>query len=474
MGASRQGSRFMFMCCVCASRLQPGFLMFYTCLLHGFASFTKGVTPVQDGVDPSQPSGALLRGSCGYGAFSRKTWPFWSVATASASNFALLGKGSSGCGACLQKCAQRQQNSAQPVVFVGDICTSCAPGQISVHAAFFNDSIGDPSSGTLPVQFRQVECQPPRGMVMRVTDYSVSGDGSIRVVPTQVAGTGTLDSVELRASAGEGVSDRAHAWRPMNNSFGAAWELSDLYPPPFDLRLRDNVGRTVIVNNAIPEPAVGDYATDAQFSTADRPGGSSEVAQGTPLLPQPGSALAPAPAPMQDGASGDPSIQPFEMAHRPPLVGLVRTPSPAPQLIQLPFSNFVIPNATGLTSFLMNGNTSQTVFAPTNSAWKGQPDTRSSRALTNLMLFHMALGNRDVSSFHTVAAAGGQDSKLDYSGAVPMDTLQGNSVYIRPNADKGGLLVGDSARAAGTPTNFAQATCSGSVYGLDIVLSPPT
>lgn len=35
------------------------------------------------------------------------------------------------------------------------------------------------------------------------------------------------------------------------------------------------------------------------------------------------------------------------MAHRPPLVGLVRTPSPAPQLIQLPFSNFVIPNATG-------------------------------------------------------------------------------------------------------------------------------
>ncbi len=79
-----------------------------------------------------------------------------------------------------------------------------------------------------------------------------------------------------------------------------------------------------------------------------------------------------------------------------------------------------------------------------------------------------------MSSFHTVAAAGGQDSKLDYNGAVPMDTLQGNSVYIRPNADKGGLLVGDSARAAGTPTNFAQATCSGSVYGLGIVLSPPT
>ena len=40
-------------------------------------------------------------------------------------------------------------------------------------------------------------------MVMRVTDYSVSGDGSIRVVPMHVAGSGTLQRVELRASAGE-------------------------------------------------------------------------------------------------------------------------------------------------------------------------------------------------------------------------------------------------------------------------------
>ena len=49
----------------------------------------------------------------------------------------------------------------------------------------------------------QVECQPPGEMVMRVTDYSVSGNGSIRVVPMHVAGSGTLQSVELRTSAGE-------------------------------------------------------------------------------------------------------------------------------------------------------------------------------------------------------------------------------------------------------------------------------
>ncbi len=177
-------------------------------------------------MDPVVPSGALLRGSCGYGAFSRDNWPFWSVATASAYNFALLGKGSSGCGACLQvscsgsvrhlnpeifclahsyqplrscntsshhlsstlelrrvkqccshnlltlctkhddfhpyasigaqpRCAERQADSAQPVVLVGDICTSCQPGDISIHVPYFNNSIGDPNRGPLPVQFRQ-------------------------------------------------------------------------------------------------------------------------------------------------------------------------------------------------------------------------------------------------------------------------------------------------------------------------------
>ena len=39
--------------------------------------------------------------------------------------------------------------------------------------------------------------------MVRVTEYSLSGEGFIRVVPTQVAGTGTLHSMELRASAGE-------------------------------------------------------------------------------------------------------------------------------------------------------------------------------------------------------------------------------------------------------------------------------
>lgn len=49
----------------------------------------------------------------------------------------------------------------------------------------------------------------------------------------------------------------------------------------------------------------------------------------------------------------------------------------------------------GLTAFLKDGNTSQTVFAPINAAWQGRPEARgpdNSRKLTNLMLFHVVLG----------------------------------------------------------------------------------
>lgn len=52
-----------------------------------------------------------------------------------------------------------------------------------------------------------------------------------------------------------------------------------------------------------------------------------------------------------DGASADPPIQQFAAAAHPPLVGDVRTPSPAPELVQLPFSTFVIPSATGESEF---------------------------------------------------------------------------------------------------------------------------
>ena len=59
----------------------------------------------QDGDDPSQPSGGLLSGSCGYGELQQTQWPFWAVAAISPSS-ALYTNATrhpmGGCGACLQ------------------------------------------------------------------------------------------------------------------------------------------------------------------------------------------------------------------------------------------------------------------------------------------------------------------------------------------------------------------------------------
>ena len=87
-------------------------------------------------------------------------------------------------------------------------------------------------------------------------------------------------------------------------------------------------------------------------------------------------------------------------------------------------------------------------------------------------------GNRNASIFNTTVAASGaspQSSNPKFGGAVPVDTLQGSAVYIRPSAsDSEGLIVSDSVGVSESPTNFVQATCRGTVYGLDDVLSPST
>lgn len=74
----------------------------------------------------------------------------------------------------------------------------------------------------------------------------------------------------------------------------------------------------------------------------------------------------------------------------------------------------------------------------------------------------------DLSSFQSTVAAA-----QNAGGSVPLNTLQGGALYARPTADSRGLIVGVSAGSPGTITNFVQATCSGTVYGLDVVLTPP-
>jgi len=52
---------------------------------------------------------------------------------------------------------------------------------------------------------------------------------------------------------------RAHGgglWRKLNNTFGAAWELNGVPPPPLHLRATNGQGQTIVVANAIPKAGV--------------------------------------------------------------------------------------------------------------------------------------------------------------------------------------------------------------------------
>jgi hypothetical protein len=62
-------------------------------------------------------------------------------------------------------------------------------------------------------------------------------------------------------------------------------------------------------SNAIPAAAVGEYETDAQFTTADLPGSSDEAAMGTPLRQSSDAALSAAQTGVVPCASTAPQCQ---------------------------------------------------------------------------------------------------------------------------------------------------------------------
>ena len=57
------------------------------------------------------------------------------------------------------------------------------------------------------------------------------------------------------------VAQRYDVWRPMMNTFGANWELSQLPSPPLDIRITNVYGQQVLLKwvptrNALAAPAL--------------------------------------------------------------------------------------------------------------------------------------------------------------------------------------------------------------------------
>eukprot|EP00887_Chlorella_sp_A99_P001012 scaffold5.g1012.t1 len=170
----------------------------------------------------------LEQGSCNYGASRRgqrgrrlrlpcstDAWPFAYTAAYPPASNATHGLSMGGCGACFEVQANNNplasgnsSSGAGVVVTMVGACPACQPG--SVLLSYLRPSLQSVCRGG---------AVHPGGR----------GGGRIRLHLVQVAGGGGIQSVWLRGAL-TGANATEATWRPMNNTDGASWELSDGKP----------------------------------------------------------------------------------------------------------------------------------------------------------------------------------------------------------------------------------------------------
>ncbi|KAF8063780.1 EXPA32 [Scenedesmus sp. PABB004] len=268
---------------------------------RGSATLTNG--PKGNDVSAGWPA-AIPAGACGYG-------PLVNAATAKpgykvvgldpASPFAKRAMG--GCGMCLEVTCNDSEmcDSTAPIVAqVVDRCAECAPLQVNLNARAFAE-LAPLDLGNVAVQYREVPCPFAGGIVVSVDAYRITGGGWVRLTLKNVAGAGDITSVGFQSAArvrrrrrrrGTGRAARAApaapaaptapaapptapraqagtptgVWRPMKNTFGAAWEASMLPALPLSLNVTNARGESVVLSSVITKAgALGEFPTTANF-----------------------------------------------------------------------------------------------------------------------------------------------------------------------------------------------------------------
>mmetsp|Transcript_9907 Transcript_9907/g.18467 ORF Transcript_9907/g.18467 Transcript_9907/m.18467 type:complete len:302 (-) Transcript_9907:69-974(-) len=221
-------------------------------------------------------------------------WPFYQVTGLSRNSSLANLRPQAACGTCLEvRCADSMlcDGANSVVVMVTDACDNCGPETLNMNAYAFQQLISL-DVGSVAIQYRQVECTPLDNITVRVGKYRTTDGGWIRLNLMDVGGDGGIASVELSGLSTAVTTSNALAsplmskntngmmtstgasppslrlWRSMDNSFGAQWELSELPPPPYSLRVSDIFGRSVVLEDIIPSTTiVGDFFSSGQFSS---------------------------------------------------------------------------------------------------------------------------------------------------------------------------------------------------------------
>ncbi|KAK9824754.1 hypothetical protein WJX74_005028 [Apatococcus lobatus] len=266
-----------------------------SCLQYGAQGNPAGVaTPLSawrngiaslygDPVSIYNPSLGAIIGSCGYGPISLNAYPFWSIGALSPSNLFFQEGPVDGCGMCFQvqcindgpqfagKCNPDWQTNSITFM-VTDSCPECQADQLDLNALAFQ-KLAPLGNGRVALQYRRVTCTPQEPVSVRVDANRGSG-GWIRLWVMNAAGTAGVKSVSVRTAGTNG------AWVPMNNAFGADWEMPASPAQPLDMLIGSDDGSSVTIPNAVAAGYTGTGTAPGQNFAQDAVGQIKAAAAG--------------------------------------------------------------------------------------------------------------------------------------------------------------------------------------------------
>lgn len=289
--------------------------------------------PKDHPIDPLNP--VVRMGGCSYGELDPTQYPFYNIVAIHPDSQLLSGLETNGCGACFEvqcidqkpdHCVNGPSSNNVVVVNSGGCANGCGGTTINLHTFAF-DKIAAIKFGMVEIRTRQVECEPFGYVEIRVKNYRVAEGGYLKLAVRNVPGTGGLAKLELKGTANRFADG---GWLTFDNQFGAAWELSGLPDPPFDLRLTvtiDGEEKQKILSNIIQEAGfTGNIDSSAQFPGVDpfpkTAGLSSRAPPLTPpqptstgpTVPTPPTPPAPPPTGFPSPADSDrPNVNPGEL-----------------------------------------------------------------------------------------------------------------------------------------------------------------
>lgn len=284
--------------------------------------------PKDHPIDPLNP--VIRMGGCSYGELDPRKYPYYNVVAIHPDSELLKGLKTNGCGACFEvQCIDRQadrcvngpQTNNVVVVNSGACSSGCGGTMVNLHTFAF-DKIAAIKYGSVQTRIRQVQCEPYGFLEVKVRDYRVAQGGYLKLTVRNVPGTGGIEKLELK---GKENSVASGAWLALDNTFGAAFEMSELPDPPFDLRVTATVSGTkqqVVLRNVIKKAGfTGEIVTNVTFPGIDpfpkAVGQSTRIAEPPPaqtISAPVARTLPPSPSPLGPSPNGQrPLVNPDDI-----------------------------------------------------------------------------------------------------------------------------------------------------------------